>query len=33
LIIGKDDIEEMLDRFGRALEETFAWVQRERLAA
>jgi 4-aminobutyrate--pyruvate transaminase len=33
LIIGKDDIEEMLDRFGLALEETFAWVQRERLAA
>jgi 4-aminobutyrate--pyruvate transaminase len=33
LIIGKDDIEEMLARFGRALEETFAWVQRERLAA
>lgn len=33
LIIGKDDIEEMLARFGRALDETLAWVRRERLAA
>ena len=33
LIIGKDDIEDMLARFGRALEETFAWARRESLAA
>ena len=33
LIIGADDIEEMLARFGRALDETFAWARRERLAA
>ena len=33
LIITEDEIEEMFDRFSKALDDTYEWVQREKLSA